>query len=818
MAAHPSSRRSSGTVIALHREEPQPGSLHIPAAEAIEDYRIIFRSRVMSEVGRREVLSGKAKFGIFGDGKELPQVALARYLEPGDWRHGYYRDQTLMLALRRLTLRQFFAQLYADSSRDRDPASGGRQMSSHFATRLLDDSGAFVDQLAAVNSAAGYGAVAVQMASMLGLAYASKLYRNNPGLAAVAGGFSDLGNEVVFGSIGNASTSEGVFFETLNAAAVLQVPLVVSVWDDGYGISVPNRLQTARSSISRALAGLDDGGEGQGVQVRQVDGRDYVALRHAYAEVVAETRRTHVPALVHVTNLTQPFGHSTSGSHERYKSPERLAWERENDGIRRMRDWLLREGHADAKQLDAMEREDRVLVEAERAAAWDEYIADFEQERARVIALLSAAAREADQPSLQQRIDQVRGAGELNRRLLSATLRRASLDLRGRAGAAVRAVVSFSQAYEQEQRRRFSAFLYSESDQSPLRVPEEPPRYADSAASVDGRNVLVRCFDENFARDPRIFVVGEDVGALGDVNLVFEGLQAKYGDLRLTDTGIREATILGQGIGAAIRGLRPIVDIQYLDYFLFALEVAADDLATLHFRTSGGQKAPVVIRTKGHRLLGITHTGSPMSMILNACRGIYVCVPRDMTRAAGMYNTLLRGDNPGMVVEVLNGYRLKERIPENAGTFTVALGVPEVLRAGADVTVATYGACCRIVLEAARVLESLGIDVEVVDVQTLNPFDVRGIVRGSLEKTNAVVFVDEDVPGGATAYMQQQVLVAQGGWNLLDAAPVTLSATDNRTPYGSDGDYFTKPSCEDVVEAVYALMREREPDRFSAID
>ena len=796
-------------------QRSEPANL---AAEAVEDYRTIFQSRVTSEIGRREVISGKAKFGIFGDGKELPQVALARYIEPGDWRHGYYRDQTLMLALRRVTVRQLFAQLYADTNIDHDPASGGRQMSAHFATRFLDAAGRFTDQLDAVNSAPGFGPIAFQMASALGLAYASKLYRGNPGLAGVAAGFSRGGREVVFASIGNASTSEGIFFESINAAAVVQVPMVVSVWDDGYGISVPNELQTARGSISAALAGLAAQGDGHGMQVREVDGWDYTALRATYAEVVEIARREHIPALVHVSGLTQPFGHSTSGSHERYKSKDRLAWEREFDGVRQMRDWVLGQGYSNPAELDELERDERSFVETERAVAWDEYTGDIRRERDEVLEVMRAVDAELPQPRLDTSMSELSSSPELNRRLISSVLRRAVINLRAEDADARRDLVRLSANYEKTQRRRYTSFLFSESEESPLKVPVVPPLYSPASATADGRMVLLKCFDENFARDPRIFVVGEDVGKLGDVNLVYEGLQAKYGDLRLTDTGIREATILGQGIGAAMRGLRPIVDIQYLDYFLFALEVAADDLATLHYRTAGGQKAPVVIRTKGHRLLGITHTGSPMSLILNSCRGIYLCVPRDMTRAAGMYNTLLRGDNPGMVVEVLNGYRVKEKVPDNVGTFTLPLGVPEVLRTGADVTVATYGACCSIVLDAAEAVAGIGIDVEVIDVQTLSPFDVRHLLRESVEKTGAVVFVDEDVPGGASAFMQHQVLQVQGAWPYLDAMPVTLTGAENRTPFGTDGDYFIKPSREDVIEAVYAVMREREPARFPSLE
>ncbi len=783
-------------------------------AEAIvADYRLAYSSRRASIVGRAEVLRGNATFGIFGDGKEVANIAMAKAFRPGDWRAGYYRDQTFMWATRMSNVREFFAQLYGNADLEREPASGGRQMGNHFATRFLDDAGAFMRSVDMPNSSADVSNVAGWMPRLLGLAYASRLYRLNGQLKEAQDGFSVDGNEVAFGTIGDAATSEGLFWEAINAAGVLQVPLAMSVWDDGYGISVPISAETTKSSISDALRGFmpDDR---PGVDIYTVRGWDYPALVETYMTAIEKVRREQKPALIHVTEVTQPQGHSTSGSHERYKSKERLKFENEFDCVARLREWVIETGVASESQIEGWEAADKEAVEAARDLAWEAFQAPIRAERDRAVGLL----RRIDMPEVAEITNNLDEAHKVTRSLVMSSVSRALQQLRGLESPAREELLKFAAEYRRENVERYNSHLYSESRDSPLNVAVVPPVYSERSQTVDGRQVLVRNFDANFARDPRIFVIGEDVGKLGDVNLVFEGLQAKYGDLRLTDTGIREATILGQAIGAAMRGLRPICDIQYLDYFLYALETASDDLSTLHWRTVGGQKAPVVIRTKGHRLVGIWHSGSPMSVVLNALRGVYVCVPRNMTQAAGFYNTLFQGDNPGLVVEVLNGYRLKERVPDNIGSFTVPLGVPEVLREGTDCTIVTYGACCAIALDAAVSLEELGVSCEVIDVQTLNPFDVNHLLARSLEKTHALVCVDEDVPGGASAFMLQQVLEAQQGWWHLDAAPRTLCSSPNRPAYGPDGDYFTKPNRETIVEAVYEVVRERQPWRFPPLD
>jgi pyruvate/2-oxoglutarate/acetoin dehydrogenase E1 component/TPP-dependent pyruvate/acetoin dehydrogenase alpha subunit len=785
----------------------------LTAEAVIADYRLAYSSRRASVIGRAEVLRGNATFGIFGDGKEIAQVAMAKTFRPGDWRAGYYRDQTFMWATRMSNVREFFAQLYGNANVEADPSSGGRQMSNHFATRFLDDSGAFARSIDTPNTSADVSNVAGWMPRLVGLAYASKLYRQNPQLKAAQEGFSVNGDEVAFGTIGDAATSEGLFWEAINAAGVLQVPLAMSVWDDGYGISVPITNQTTKASISDALRGFmpDDR---PGMDIYVVRGWDYVSLVETYATAIDKVRREHKPALIHVTEMTQPQGHSTSGSHERYKSKERLKFESDYDCVARMRDWIIEFGVASESQLEGWEAADKESVEAARDLAWEAFQAPIRAERDRAVAIL----RRVDMPELAEITNSLDEATKVTRALVMSSASRALHQLRGIESPARAELSTFVQDYRRENSERYNSFLYSRSPESPLNVPVIAPVYSETSPTVDGRQILVRNFDANFARDPRIFVIGEDVGRLGDVNLVFEGLQAKYGDLRLTDTGIREATILGQAIGAAMRGLRPICDIQYLDYFLYPLEVAADDLATLHWRTVGGQKAPVVIRTKGHRLVGIWHSGSPMSVLVNALRGIYIAVPRNMTQAAGFYNTLFQGDNPGIVIEVLNGYRLKERVPDNIGSFTVPLGVPEVLREGTDATVVTYGACCAIALDAAQALEGLGVSCEVIDVQTLNPFDIKQMLVESVAKTRALICVDEDVPGGASAFMLQQILEVQQGWWHLDAAPRTLAASPNRPAYGPDGDYFTKPNRESIVEAVYEVVRERQPWRFPPLD
>jgi pyruvate/2-oxoglutarate/acetoin dehydrogenase E1 component/TPP-dependent pyruvate/acetoin dehydrogenase alpha subunit len=787
--------------------------LSVAAETVVADYRLAYSSRRASIIGRAEVLRGNATFGIFGDGKEVAQLAMAKAFRPGDWRSGYYRDQTFMWATRMSNVREFFSQLYGNTDVHADPASGGRQMGNHFATRFVDDRGAFKPTVETPNSTADVSNVAGWMPRLLGLAYASKLYRNNPQLKAVQKGFSVSGNEVAFGTIGDAATSEGHFWETLNAAGVLQVPMALSVWDDGYGISVPISAETTKSSISDLLRGFipDDR---PGIDIYVVQGWDYPALVEAYQQGIERVRREQKPALFHITELTQPQGHSTSGSHERYKSKERLRFEVEYDCITRMRDWIIESGIAGDSQLEGWEAADKEAVEAARDLAWDAYQKPIRKERDRVVSIL----RRIDTPKVAEIASTLNEADKVTRSAIISSASFALRTLRGTESPERTELVQFIEEYRRDNGERYNSHVYSTSAESPLKVPVVPAVYSEKSPAVDGRQVLLRNFDANFARDPRLFVIGEDVGRLGDVNLVFEGLQAKYGDLRLTDTGIREATILGQAIGAAMRGLRPVCDIQYLDYFLYALELASDDLASLHWRTAGGQKAPVVMRTKGHRLVGIWHAGSPMAVLINALQGIYIAVPRNMTQAAGFYNTLFRGDNPGVVIEVLNGYRLKERVPDNIGVFTVPLGVPEVLRAGTDVTVVTYGACCGIALDAAKALDELGVSCEVIDVQTLNPFDVDHSIVRSVEKTHAVLFLDEDMPGGASAFMMQQVLERQDGWWHLDSAPRTLAASPNRPAYGPDGDYFTKPNRESVVETVYSLMRERQPERYPPLD
>ena len=790
--------------------------LRLSAQDVLADYRLAVRSRAASELSRREVLVGNAPFGISGEGKEIAQLGMAHTFRAGDWRSGYYRDQTFMFAVGLADLSQYFAQLYADPDVVRDPNSAGRQMLSHFATRTLDERGEWKDLLATGQSASELSPVGAQMPRSVGLAWASKLYRESPAARTVARGFSNNGEEVCFATIGNAGTSEGVFWESLNATGVLQIPLVISVWDDGYGISVPNEFQTTKGSISAVLEGFRRQQGGTGLDLYTVKGHDYVACCDVYQLAVERARRDHIPSVVHVTEMTQPQGHSTSGSHERYKSKDRLRFEIEFDPIRRMREWIIREEIADAASLDELERSARAEVERIREEAWDAYLAPVRSDRVQALATLDAAAAESG-VHLDPIVAELRSTEPPTRRLVATTTRRALVALRGSEGAARDELAAFVEAYRKQNDELFNSHLYSGSSESPLRIGAVAPAYADDADAVDGRVVLLRCFDANLARDPRIVILGEDVGKLGDVNLVFEGLQAKHGEQRVIDTGIREATILGQGIGAALRGLRPIVDVQYVDYLLYALELASDDLATLHWRTAGGQKAPVLIRTKGHRLQGIWHTGSPMATITSSLRGLHVAVPRDMTRAAGLYNTLLRGDDPAILIEVLSGYRLKERAPENIAEFTIPLGVTETIREGSDVTLVTYGALCRIAIEAAADLASVGIETEIVDVQTLLPFDRDHAIAESVEKTGALLVVDEDVPGGASAYIVREVVETQGAIDHLDVGPRTLTGAANRVAVGNDGDYFSKPSREDIFEAVYAIMRERRPEDFPPI-
>lgn len=780
----------------------------------LTDYKLACESREASLLGRKEVFMGKAKFGIFGDGKELAQMAMARVFRPGDHRAGYYRDQTFMLAIGELSLQQYFAQLYAHPDVEADPASAGRLMNGHFATRMIDEKGNFKNLAKLKNSSSDISPTAGQMPRLVGLAYASKLFRNNPELAQFKE-LSNRGREIAFGTIGNASTSEGMFFEAINAAGVLQVPMLVSVWDDDYGISVPKEYQTTKGSISKILGGFQRTETEKGFEILTVHGWDYQALLTTYEKAEKICREDHVPVLVHVTEMTQPQGHSTSGSHERYKSKERLAWEVEHDCIRMFRSWLIENGISTSDELIEIEKQAKATAKAAKDIAWRVFNEDIQSDQKQLEKILATLSTEVDE------------IGELLRELKKTinplrfdsmrVAKRAMRLLFNSSSPARDALKSWIQKSETENQERFNSFLYSNSKWSVLKIESTDPTYSEKSPLVDGREILQACFREALKRDPRVLAFGEDVGKIGDVNQGFAGLQEKFGELRVTDTGIRECTIVGQGIGAALRGLRPIAEIQYLDYLLYAIQIMSDDLACLQYRTKGGQKAPLIIRTRGHRLEGVWHAGSPMGMILHSIRGIHVLVPRDMTQAAGFYNTLLQSDDPALVIECLNGYRMKERLPDNIGNFTIALGVPEILREGSDVTIVTYGSMCRIVMEVAGDLEKFGISCEVIDVQTLLPFDKNHQILESIKKTNRVVFADEDVPGGATAFMMQQVLEVQGAYQLLDAKPITITAKEHRPAYGSDGDYFSKPNTEDVFETVYKLMNEADPLRFPSI-
>jgi len=782
--------------------------------EVLADYRVAYMSRQASLIGRREVLSGRAKFGIFGDGKEVAQVALAKSFQKGDWRSGYYRDQTIMFALGTSDVKKFFAQLYADTNPEHEPASAGRQMNSHYSVRYVDKEGNWLDQTKQFNCAADLSPTAGQMARLLGLGYASKLYRNNN--KTDSSKFSISGNEIAFGTIGDASTSEGLFWETLNAAGVLQVPVVLSVWDDGYGISVPKKYQTTKESISEITAGFKKGdNDTSGYYMETVPGWSYPELIKTYRDATSKVRETHTPALIHVQQLTQPQGHSTSGSHERYKDPERMQYEKDMDCLVKMKQWMIAELEISEDSIEKIEKETLDEVTSQQQQAWQELCEPIEKEREQVLSLYQKLESQCSSPdAVAQRRLALEKAPVLNRRTIASSIRRTLIDLDREQSPAVSALQNFLKDYTILNQQRYNSYLYAESKRSPVHQDQVLPNYNDKPERIDGSNVIRRCFDHHLENNPNLFIIGEDVGQLGGVNTEFEGLQEKYGINRITDTGIREATILGQGIGAAMRGLRPIVDIQYLDYVLYCLQGMSDDLATLHYRSAGGQIAPVIIRTKGHRLEGIWHTGSPMSTILNACRGLHFCVPRNMVQAAGMYNTLLSGDDPAFVCEVLNGYRIKEPVPDNLNEFKIKLGTAEVLKEGADVTLVTYGACVRVAEEAITMLEKANISVELVDARFLMPFDVGGIIASSIKKTNAVLFLDEDVQGGASAYMMQQTLDKNGAFNDLDSYPRCLSAQDHRSAYGSDGDYYSKPNAEDIYDTIYTIINERDPYHF----
>jgi pyruvate/2-oxoglutarate/acetoin dehydrogenase E1 component/TPP-dependent pyruvate/acetoin dehydrogenase alpha subunit len=783
--------------------------------EVLNDYRIAFESRHASLIGRKEVLTGKAKFGIFGDGKEVAQLAMAKVFEKGDWRSGYYRDQTFMFAKNISNVKEFFAQLYANPDINEEPATGGRCMNGHFATRLLDDQGEWLPQTDRYNSSADISPTAGQMPRLLGLAVASKLYRENSDLHGFSE-FSNQGNEIAFGTIGNASTSEGVFWEVMNAASVMQVPLLMSVWDDGYGISVPAKYQTAKENISALMAGFQTNEEGQALEIFKARGWNYPELVATYKKAADVCREKHTPVLVHVYEVNQPQGHSTSGSHERYKSKERLQWELDFDCVKQMRTWIEEQGFATANELDVFENDSINHVKNAQKEAWQAYITPIKQEVANAVSILTELANQGVESALLNDIAaQLQQISEPLRRDIGNAFHKA---LRGCATIPAdkkQSLVAALHAFETLNGDRYSSHVYSQGPGSVFNVPEVPAQYTDEI--VDGYQVVRACFDANLERDPRVFAFGEDVGKIGDVNQGFSGMQEKYGELRVTDKGIREWSIIGEGIGAAMRGLRPIAEIQYLDYLLYALEPMSDDIATMQYRTKGGQKSPIIIRTRGHRLEGIWHSGSPMGMIIHAVRGMHVCVPRNMTQAAGMYNTLLRSDEPALVVECLNGYRIKEKMPTNIGEFTVPLGVPEVLKFGEDITLVTYGSCVRIAQEAIELLANHGVRVELIDVQTLLPFDINHTIVEHLKSTNRIAFLDEDVPGGATSYMMQQVLEVQGGYKYLDAQPLTIAAKEHRPAYGSDGDYFSKPSVDSVFEALYSMMHEANPNKYPSL-
>ena len=783
--------------------------------EVLNDYKIACISRECSLLGRREVLTGKAKFGIFGDGKEIPQLAMAKAFREGDFRSGYYRDQTFMMAIGQLSIQQFFAGLYGHTDLEHDPMSAGRQMGGHFATHSLDKNGNWNDLTKIKNSSADISPTAGQMPRLLGLAQASKIYRNVEGLEQKTT-FSNKGNEVAWGTIGNASTSEGLFFETINAAGVLQVPMVMSVWDDEYGISVHAKHQTTKENISEVLKGFQRDENNNGYEIITVNGWDYADLVAVYKKAAEIAREEHVPVLIHVTELTQPQGHSTSGSHERYKNEERLAWEAEFDCLKQMTKWLVENGFSTEEELEAISNQAKNEVLEGKKAAWNAYISPLKAEQTQLVSLLREIAKTSQSSSyIDQLTNELASIKEPIRKDLLSTARKI---LRKLGSEAEKNTLSkwIKEATATIQ-PKFSSHLYSVSENNIHTVNEVLPVVDENAADVDARLVLRDNFDALFTKFPEVLVFGEDAGNIGDVNQGLEGMQEKYGELRVADVGIREATIIGQGIGMAMRGLRPIAEIQYLDYLLYGIQIMSDDLATLHYRTAGRQKAPLIIRTRGHRLEGIWHAGSPMGMIINAIRGIHVLVPRNMTKAAGFYNTLLTTDEPALVIECLNGYRLKEKMPLNLGEFKTPIGVVETIKSGKDITVVSYGSTLRLVEQAAKELLEVGIDVEIIDVQSLLPFDINHDILKSISKTNRLLVIDEDVPGGASAYILQQILEVQKGYFQLDSQPKTLTSQEHRPSYGTDGDYFSKPSTEDIYEKIYEMMHEDHPVKFPSL-
>ncbi len=783
--------------------------------EVLNDYKIAITSRECSLLGRREVLTGKAKFGIFGDGKEVPQLAMAKAFKNGDFRSGYYRDQTFMMAIGALTIQQFFAGLFGHSDLDHDPMSAGRQMGGHFATHSLNEDGSWKNLTQQKNSSADISPTAGQMPRLLGLAQASKIFRNVTGIHNKTN-FSINGNEIAWGTIGNASTSEGLFFETINAAGVLQVPMVMSVWDDEYGISVHAKHQTTKENISEILKGFQRDENAKGFEIIRVKGWDYPGLIDAYQKAAAIAREEHVPVLIHVNELTQPQGHSTSGSHERYKNADRLNWEGEFDCVRQMKLWMIALDIATTEELDEMEAAAKKEVMQGKKAAWEAFVNPTKAEQAEVLALLNEVAdASANKAFITPLINDLKGIKEPIRKDILSTARKV---LRLTIGESKHKSLSdWILNYTEKIQPKFSSHLFSSSNEQVTSVNEVLPTYDESAEEVDARLVIRDNFDSIFTKYPETLIFGEDAGTIGDVNQGLEGMQEKYGELRVADVGIREATILGQGIGMAMRGLRPIAEIQYLDYLLYAIQIMSDDLATLQYRTRGRQKAPLIIRTRGHRLEGIWHSGSPMGMIINAIRGIHVLVPRNMTKAAGFYNSLLETDEPALVVECLNGYRLKEKMPTNLGEFKTPIGVVETIKEGTDITVVSYGSTLRLIEQAAKELQAVNINVEIIDAQSLLPFDIKHDIVKSVAKTNRLLVIDEDVPGGASAFILQKVVDEQNAYRYLDSKPETLTAKAHRSAYGTDGDYFSKPSIEDIFEKIYAIMHEAKPETYPSL-
>ena len=768
--------------------------------EVLKDYRIVCESRQASLLGRKEVLTGKAKFGIFGDGKEVAQVAMAKFFNPGDFRSGYYRDQTFMFAAGLSTIEQFFAQLYADPDVSHDPFSAGRQMNAHFATKFVDENGEWLPLANKKNVSSDTAPTGSQMPRALGLAFASKLFRNEKTLSDFST-LSNNGNEICFCTIGDASTSEGHFWETINAAGVLQVPLAVFVWDDGYGISVPKKYQTTKESISKALKGFEKEENTNGIKIYNLKGWDYAGMCEVLESAIKEMRQTHTPALFHVEEITQPQGHSTSGSHERYKEQERLEWEKNWDCIKQMKQWILANALAEENELEQIEMEAKEFVRESKKNAWEKYISPIKEQVNKTLDLLKDLS--VENAEIKKITDELSAIKEPQRKdVIKALANTMELATHNPQLAAYYSQLTIHNA------QLFNSYLYNEGPKSALKVTEIKPYFKDDAQIVNGYEVLNKYFDELFASNKKVVAFGEDLGFIGDVNQGFSGLQAKYGEHRIFDTGIRELTIMGQGIGLALRGLRPIAEIQYLDYLLYGLQPLSDDVATTHFRTKGQQSCPLIVRTRGHRLEGIWHSGSPMGMAINALRGMYVCVPRNMVQAVGMYNTLLQSNDPAIIVECLNGYRLKEKLPSNLIAYTVPLGIPEIIKEGTDITMVTYGSTARIVQEAAENLDKQNISCEIIDVQTLLPFDIHRTILESLKKTNRIVFIDEDVPGGATAYMFNKVMEEQGGYRFLDVSPRTMTAKAHRPSYGTDGDYFSKPNVEDIMRVVKEMMAE----------